>query len=82
VPSSTLTGLYLPRLVTVTGPAIAAVLVTSAGGGVLSVRQLLGSRRLRVGDAWWVASIALVGLMSAGGAFVIHCRIWRARSCV
>lgn len=71
VDSSSLAGLYLPRVVTVIGPAVAALLVALAGGGVISVAQLFGSLRLQVGDVRWVASGAAVGLMSAGMAFVL-----------
>jgi CAAX protease family protein len=71
VDSSTLAGLYLPRLVTVIGPAVAALLVARAGHGVISVAQLLGSLRLRAGDLRWVAPVAAVGVISAAVAFVL-----------
>lgn len=71
VDSSNLAGFYLPRVVTVIGPAVAALLVALAGGGVIPVAQLLGSLRLQVGDVRWVASGAAVGLMGAGTAFVL-----------
>jgi membrane protease YdiL (CAAX protease family) len=68
---SSLVGFYLPRVVTVAGPAVAALLVARAGGGVVSVAQLLGSLRLQAGDVWWVASAAAGGLLIAGAAFVL-----------
>ena len=69
--SSSLGGLYLPRVVTVIGPALAALAVAQAGGGALSVARLVGSLRLRAGDARWVAGSAAVGLLAAGFAFVL-----------
>jgi uncharacterized protein len=69
--SSSLAGLYLPRVVTVIGPGVAAVVVALAGGGVISVAGLFSSLRLQVGDVRWLASGAAVGLVSAGVAFVL-----------
>ena len=69
--SSSLVGLYLPRVVTVIGPAVAAVVVALAGGGVIPVSRLFHSLRLRVDDVPWIASAAVVGLVSAGAAFVL-----------
>jgi hypothetical protein len=48
--SSSLAGIYVPRVVTVIGPAVAATVVALAGGGVISVSRLFGSLRLHVGD--------------------------------
>jgi membrane protease YdiL (CAAX protease family) len=68
--SSSLAGLYLPRVVTVIGPAVAGVVVALACGGVISVARLLRSLRLEPGDLAWIASCAAVGLVTAGVAFV------------
>jgi membrane protease YdiL (CAAX protease family) len=68
--SSTLAGLYLPRVVTVIGPAVAALRVARAGGGGMSVARLFSSLRLQRRDVRWVASSAVVGLSSAGVAYV------------
>jgi membrane protease YdiL (CAAX protease family) len=69
--SSSLAGLYVPRVVTVIGPAVAATVVALAGGGVISVSRLFSSLRLQFGDFRWIASSAAVGLVSAGAAFVL-----------
>jgi membrane protease YdiL (CAAX protease family) len=66
-----LPGLYLPRAVTVVGPAVAAVLVASGGRGVVSIRQLLGSLRPRTAQFSWIAACAMVGFMSAAIAFLL-----------
>ena len=70
LPSTTLAGVYVPRVVTVIGPAVAALLVARAGGGVISVAQLTRSLRLRARDAPWIASTAVLALASGGAAFV------------
>jgi len=69
--SSSLPGIYVPRVVTVIGPAVAATVVALAGGGVISVSRLLGSLRLHLGDVRWIASAAAIALVSAGAAFVL-----------
>jgi CAAX protease family protein len=71
VDSSSVTGLYLPRLLTVAGPAVAALLVARASGGPLSVAQLIGSLKLQAGDVRWGATAAAGGLSIAGAAFVL-----------
>ena len=69
--SSSLTGLYVPRVVTVIGPAVAATVVALAGGGGISVSRLVSSLRFHVGDVRWIASSAAVGLVSASAAFIL-----------
>jgi membrane protease YdiL (CAAX protease family) len=66
----TLIGIYAPRAVTVIGPAAAALLVARAGGGPVTVGQLLGSLRVRPRDAWLIAGWALVALVCTFTAFV------------
>lgn len=70
LPSSSLAGIYVPRVVTVIGPGVAALLVAHAGGGVISAGQLFRSLRLRRRDVRCVASSAVVTLPIAGVAFV------------
>ena len=69
--SSSLAGIYVPRVVTVIGPAVAAVAVALAAGGGTAVARLFRSLRLRVDDLWWVASAAVVSLVGAGAAFLL-----------
>jgi membrane protease YdiL (CAAX protease family) len=61
----------VPRVVTVAGPAVAAVIVALAGGGVVTVAQLFRSLRLHADDVRWIGSAAAVGLVSSGVAFVL-----------
>ena len=58
--SSTLAGIYVPRVVTVIGPAVAAIAVALAGGGGPAAARLFRSLRLRADDVWWVAPAAVV----------------------
>lgn len=64
-----LAGTYVPRVVTVIGPAVAALLVTFAGGGAPAVARLVRSLRLHLGDVRWSVAVAVVALAIAGAAF-------------
>ena len=68
---STLAGQYVPRVVTVIGPAVAAVVVAFAGGGGTAVARLFRSLRLGIDDIRWVAAAAVVSLTGAGAAFLL-----------
>ena len=57
----TVTGLSLPRTVTVIGPALAALIVAAAGGGSVTVSGLIRSLRLRRRHIPVVALIAVLG---------------------
>jgi len=60
---------YLPRLVTVLGPSVAAVVVARAGAGGISVANLIGSLGIRSRYVPWLAVIVIVGLAAAFSAF-------------
>ena len=66
-----LTSLYLPRLVTVLGPALAACIVTVAGRGPVGVRELM--RSCYVPRRYLLAAIAIVtlALLITSLAFVL-----------
>lgn len=68
---SGLAGIYVPRVVTVIGPAVAALLVARAGAGVMSAAQLFRSLRLQRRDIRWVASSAIVALLIGFVAFAV-----------
>jgi membrane protease YdiL (CAAX protease family) len=60
---------YLPRLVTVLGPAVAAIIVARIGAGPISRSQLV--RSLSIGRRYigWVPVVLIVGLAVAVTAF-------------
>jgi membrane protease YdiL (CAAX protease family) len=66
-----LLGVYLPRLVTVWGPAAAALLVAACGAGSIRVSDLLRSCRLSGQQAALVILISTVGVVIAGAAFAL-----------
>jgi membrane protease YdiL (CAAX protease family) len=69
--STSLAGIYLPRLLTVIGPAVAALVVARSGGGTITAVRLFRSLRFQVRDLSWIVSAAVVGLVSASVAFVL-----------
>lgn len=69
--SSGFRALYLPRLVTVLGPAIAAIIVARAGGGAITVRGLVRSLSVPVRHLHWLAAIVFVGVATAVTAFAL-----------
>ena len=66
---STLAGFYVPRIVSVVGPAVAALIVAGGGGGAIRPARLCRSLRLAAVDVPWLAAIGLVALSSAAAAF-------------
>jgi membrane protease YdiL (CAAX protease family) len=62
---------YLPRAVTVLGPALAAIVVAWAGGGTLSLRRLLRSLSVPRRYLPWLAVIVAAGTLLALGAFTL-----------
>jgi membrane protease YdiL (CAAX protease family) len=69
--SRSLLGVYFPRLVTVAGPAVAAMLVSASGAGVIRVDQLLRSCRISGRQAVLVILITAAGVALSGTAFVL-----------
>jgi len=61
--------IYLPRLVTVLGPAVAAIVVARAGGGSISVADLARSLSIPVRYLPWLVVIVFVGVATALAAF-------------
>jgi len=68
---SSLLGVYLPRLITVWGPAAAALLVAACGAGSIRVSDLLRSCRISGQQAALVILISAVGVVIAGAAFAL-----------
>jgi uncharacterized protein len=60
---------YLPRVITVVGPALAAILVARAGGGVISVASLGRSLRIPIRHLRCVIPIVFVGVAASVTAF-------------
>lgn len=74
---SGLLSVYLPRLLTVWGPATAALLVATCGAGSIRVSQLLRSCRISPRQAALVILISAAGVVLAGAAFALSgVRTW------
>lgn len=62
---------YVPRLMTVFGPAVAAMIVSYFGGGKISVTSLFRSLRIRRRHAYWVVVSIAAGLLTTVAAFAL-----------
>jgi len=71
VPPGTLTSAYLPRLLTVIGPAAAALVVAACGAGNIRVRSLIEACRFSPRQLPSLVGIVLVALAITGIAYVL-----------
>ena len=62
---------FLPRLVTVFGPAVAALVVAAAGGGAIRPKELVRSYRIPARWIPWLVAIVLAPLAVSSTAFVL-----------
>jgi membrane protease YdiL (CAAX protease family) len=63
--------IYAPRVVTVIGPALAALLVASLGGGTIPPAHLLRSVLIPVRYLAWIPAMVAAGSLLAIGSFVL-----------
>ena len=66
---TSLSVIYLPRLITVLGPAAAAIIVAGVGGGPIPLRHLRQSLRVPAEYRHWLLIIVFVGVAATLSAF-------------